>query len=220
MVNSYFKRNHVQRGVYAPLPADPVFTEPPRSTDDSQAHQLDDLEGGQHTQERKATPTHTRTFTSQVVLQILALSLLAFHKVSSDALTGTFLSLGPPPSHPDGPISAGTASQTPPFPHTNRGFGLDTRSIGTIFLTEAIFRVAIQPTAIPWFISKLGTLRAFRCVLGLYPATYLATPFLPTLPRPVGLAVLLLDLWTKVTLSSVGYICSAVLAPLTKVGRH
>lgn len=224
MVRNYLKRDHVQRGVYALLPADHVFTQPPRSTDDSQAHQLDDLEEGQHTQEREATPAHSRTFTSQVVLQILALSLLAFHKVSSDALTGTFLSLGPPASH-DGSNTVGTRSQTPPFPHANRGFGLDTRSIGTIFLTEAIFRVAIQPTAIPWFISKLGTLRAFRCVLGLYPATYLATPFLPTLPPPVGLVVLLLDLWTKVALSSVGYICSAVLY-VTRgtthklVGRH
>jgi hypothetical protein len=149
-----------------------------------------------------------RACTFQVILQILAVSLLAFHKVASDSLTGTFLALESGSS--DKPVD-GAASRGISFPHSRVGFGFDTRMIGIIFFTEAIFRAAIQPTVIPWFISSLGALRAFRWVLGLYPAMYILTPFLPQLPAPSRLVLLLLDLWVKVALSSVGYICSAVL---------
>ncbi|KAK3305581.1 major facilitator superfamily domain-containing protein [Chaetomium strumarium] len=194
LVRSWFgKESRPQRGVYAPLPDDSVSQEGPQAS--AETHELDDLED--QAQEAKAVPTCA--FTLQVLLQILAVSLLAFHKMSADALSGTFLSLEAP--------SVGGLS----FPHTRGGFGFSTRTIGIIFLTKAIFRVIIQPTFIPWFISKLGALRAFRCVLGLYPAMYLATPFLPNLPSPLGLMALLPDLWIKVALSSVGYVCSAIL---------
>lgn len=202
LITVHFKRDSLRRAAYAPLPVDPASVEALPST--VEEHQLDDLED--QGQAIKAVPT--RAFTLQVVLEVLAISLLAFHKVSSDAVMGTFLSLGPPSSQV---TSARSAVRILSFPQTNSGFNLDTRTIGIIFLTEAIFRVAIQPTFIPWLIAKLGTLTAFRCVLGLYPAMYLATPFLPNLPTPLGIGVLLLDLWMKVALSSVGYICSAVL---------
>jgi hypothetical protein len=149
-----------------------------------------------------------RAFTSQVILQILAVSLLAFHKVSSDSLMGTFLALGAGGS---GKPADGAAPRGISFPHSRVGFGLDTRIIGIIFFTEAVFRAAIQPTVIPWFMSKLGALRAFRWVLALYPAMYILTPFLPQVASPFQFVLLLLDLWMKVALSSVGYICSAVL---------
>lgn len=202
LVTDYFKRDSLRRVAYAPLPVGPASAEAPPST--AELHQPDELED--QGQPIEAVPT--RAFTLQVVLEILAISLLAFHKVSSDAATGTFLSLAPPSSQDN---NARSAVRSLSFPQSNGGFSLDTRAIGIIFLTEAIFRVVIQPTFIPWFIAKLGALAAFRCVLGLYPAMYLATPFLPNLPTSLGLGVLLLDLWMKVTLSSVGYICSAVL---------
>lgn len=201
-VSKYIKGNTASDPVYAPLPSDAAYQESPENL--AELHQLDDLE--EQTRSMKAAPS--RTFTNQVALQILAVSLLACHKVSSDALMGTFLSLAPSSSDKS---STGTTGQHASFPHTSGGFGLDSRAIGIILLTEAIFRVAIQPTLIPWFISKLGALKAFRVVLGLYPAMYLLTPFLPSLPTPLGLVALLPDLWIKVALSAVGYVCSAVL---------
>jgi hypothetical protein len=149
-----------------------------------------------------------RAFTFQVILQILAVSLLAFHKVASDSLMGTFLALE---STDEIDAVDETLRGHASFPYSKAGFGLDTRLIGIIFLTEAVFRTAIQPAAIPWFISKHGPLGAFRWVLGVYPAMYLLTPFLPQISSPFHIALLLLDLWIKVALSSVGYICSAVL---------
>jgi hypothetical protein len=121
---------------------------------------------------------------------------------------GTFLALGPGGS---GKPAGGAAPRGISFPYSRVGFGFDTRIIGIIFFTEAVFRAAIQPTLIPWFMSKLGALRAFRWVLALYPAMYILTPFLPQVASPFQFVLLLLDLWMKVALSSVGYICSAVL---------
>jgi len=150
-------------------------------------------------------------FTSQMILQISSVSLLAFHKVSSDALMGTFLSL--PRSQPTSVDTVTTTARRGGITiGANGGFGLSTHHIGLIFLAEAVFRVAIQPTCIPFVINRLGALRAYRLVLSIYPAAYLFTPFLPRLlPRILGLAVLVVDLWVKVALSSVGYVCSAVL---------
>ncbi|KAL2131704.1 hypothetical protein VTI74DRAFT_4723 [Chaetomium olivicolor] len=188
-----------QEPAYTPIARDSVFAEPREST--VEMHQLEDLE--EQTLETQREPT--RAFTLQVVLQILSLSLLAFHKMSADAIMGTFLALRPPSS------GHSNDRRSLSFPHANGGFGFDTRTIGIIFLTEAIFRAAIQPTFIPWLITRLGSLGAYRWVLGLYPATYLLTPFLPRLPSPVGAVALFLDLWVKIALSSVGYVCSSML---------
>ncbi|KAH9907803.1 major facilitator superfamily domain-containing protein [Xylariomycetidae sp. FL2044] len=137
-------------------------------------------------------------FTPQVIFQILAVSILAFHKVSSDAIMPTFLAA--------------------PFPDTG-GFGYSSQKIGIILLSQAVFAMIIQAAVIPRLIGRLGALRAFRLVLGLYPCTYVLTPFLPRLAGPLGLGLVVLDLWIKVMLSSVGYICSAVLISDTAPAR-
>jgi hypothetical protein len=149
-----------------------------------------------------------RAFTTQVILQILAVSLLAFHKVASDSLMSTFLASGPVA----GDTSVGElATRGVLFPHVRTGFGYSARDIGLVFFMEAFFRMLIQPAAIPWFISKLGARRAFRCVLLVYPATYILTPFIPQVPPPHKVNLLFLDMGIKMALSSVGYICSVVL---------
>jgi hypothetical protein len=213
-------RGSEKEAVYAPLTNNSASLEAQENT--AELHHLEGLqERGQDEARRdsslentkpeepiKATPT--QVFTLQIVLQILAVSLLAFHKVSSDSLMGTFLALEAAHS-PNDNGTDGAKRDGMSFPLASGGFGFDTRVISIIFLTEAIFRTAIQPTLIPWLISKLGPLGAFRCVLGLYPAMYLLTPFLPSLSSPWKFVALLPDLWIKVALSSVGYICSAIL---------
>lgn len=214
----FIKRDPTKNATYAPLAEDSAGLEAQENA--TEEHPLEDFQKEQGDGARTSSDSETfeadgpvkklpdRTFTFQVILQILAVSLLAFHKVASDSLMGTFLALesGGSDKPADGATPRGIS-----FPHSRVGFGFDTRMIGIIFFTEAIFRVAIQPTVIPWFISKLGALRAFRWVLGLYPAMYILTPFLPKIPSPFQFVLLLLDLWTKVAISSVGSICSAVL---------
>ena len=61
---------------------------------------LDALAEGALAEEEPLQTSPKRAFTPQVVLQILSVSLLAFHKVSSDIIIPTFLAL-PPSSNQD-----------------------------------------------------------------------------------------------------------------------
>ncbi|KAK3898240.1 protein zinc induced facilitator-LIKE 1 [Staphylotrichum tortipilum] len=211
-LRTYFARNPTTPGSYAPLPVS--------ANDDAPAdsYPLTDLDAASPTTDTspeppKPSPSPTRVFIPQVVLQILALCFTAFHKVSSDAPTSTFLALGG-----DSP----SVSPSPGFLHITKGFALTPGTISLILLTEGIFRAAIQPTLIPRFIAHQGgVLPAFRLVLAVYPLAYLFTPFLPALsPAGLGLGFMVLDLWAKVALSGVGYICSAVLHWPGSTGRQ
>ncbi|KAI0448900.1 major facilitator superfamily domain-containing protein [Xylaria acuta] len=113
-------------------------------------------------------------FTAQVTLQILSVSLLAFHKVSSDAIMPTFLAA---------PIATDTPGEV--FHQGifggSDGFNYNGQKIGIILLSQSIFGLCIQATIVPFFINRLGTLKAYRIVLGIYPLAYLFTPLLPNL---------------------------------------
>ncbi|KAI1110446.1 major facilitator superfamily domain-containing protein [Nemania sp. NC0429] len=196
---------------YAPINTSEVVGIYPRNSTAAHEEEEDELE----LQERNpATPPgdvspdeslSKSAFTSQVILQIISVSLLAFHKVSSDAIMPTFLAA---------PIATEGALHPGIFGGTN-GFNYSGQTIGFILLSQAIFGLCIQATAVPFFINRLGPLKAYRVVLGLYPLAYLFTPFLPNLVEPLALGTVALDLWLKVALSSVGYICSAVLISST-----
>ncbi|EAQ85349.1 hypothetical protein CHGG_09363 [Chaetomium globosum CBS 148.51] len=126
----------------------PLLGEP--STEDFNNERGDDAQASSDPEafgpDRPAKLHRERAFTVQVMLQVLAVSLLAFHKVGSDSLMGTFLALesGDTKKPADEAAPRGML-----VPRSRGGFGFDTRMIGIIFLAEAIFRVAIQPTAIP-----------------------------------------------------------------------
>lgn len=91
------------------------------------------------------------------------------------------------------------------------GFGYSNQTIGYILLSQAIVAALVQIQLIPYFINKMGPLKAYRIVLCVYPTLYLSTPFLPAVVAPVSLVLVTLELWCKVILSSVGYICSTML---------
>lgn len=145
----------------------------------------------------------TKAFTTQVILQIISVSLLAFHKVSSDAIIPPFLAAPAVPSDPQ-PTRRDALS-------TPGGFGYSNQKVGVILLSQAVVAMIAQVTLVPFLINKLGSMTAYRILLGVYPAMYLFTPLLPKLPSSPSLVFLVLELWIKVILSSIGYICSAVL---------
>ena len=171
------------------------------------AHRLRDLSRASRAREVETSdhqPSYKTMFETQVILQILSLCILAFHKVSSDAIMPVFLAenSSPAPSHLltiHDPVTSGS------------GFGYSSKTIGFILLTQAIIGLITQATVVPIFIDKLGALVAYRIVLGIYPAVYIFTPFIPKLSPSLRLCLITLDLWSKVILSSVGYICSAIL---------
>ncbi|KAK4208113.1 protein zinc induced facilitator-LIKE 1 [Rhypophila decipiens] len=131
----------------------------------------------------------SKAFTPQIMLQILSLSLLAYRKTMS--------------------LSVRSILQTP------NGFGYSNQTIGFILLSQAIVAALVQIRLVPYFIDRMGPLRAYRIVLTIYPILYLATPFLPALPSQLPLTLVVLELWSKVILASIGYICSTMLITKT-----
>lgn len=145
-----------------------------------------------------------RVFTLQIILQILAVSLLAFHKVAFDAFMPTFLAA------PDSAESSKQHERN--IMDSTGGFGYGSQKIGLILLSQAIVVLIAQATIVSRLINWAGPLTACRVVFGLYPAAYVLTPFLPLLASPAGpLVTVALDLWITGILSSIGYICSAIL---------
>lgn len=206
----YFKGKPTAQGTYryVPLPDDraDIGNSGPGEAGPAEErfHELVDMPiEAQHEDSQPAVQTKG-AFTKQVILQLISVSMLAFHKVSSDAIMPTFLAAPSTPS---------SSQQTPTrnFLEATSGFGYSSQKIGLILLSQAIVAVIAQATLVPLFIDKAGPLKAYRIVLAIYPTMYLFTPLLPKLGSPFPLMLVALDLWIKVIISSVGYICSAIL---------
>jgi len=146
---------------------------------------------------------NTSAYTLQVILQILAVSLLAFHKVSSDVIIPTFLA---------------TSSIGNPLTHGGRdvfkfkvGFGMTSPSIANVLLTQAVIATVSQILIVPRVIDRFGPLKTFRWALFVFPWLYCITPFTARFPYPLSIMAILLDLWIKCILVSLGYVSSAIL---------
>ena len=207
---SYIKGKPTTQGTYryAPLPDDQAGLGNGRSVEagpvEQQFHELADMSGEAHHQDSRAGLRPKKAFTQQVILQLISVSMLAFHKVSSDSIMPTFLATPPTP-----PGSQRTPTRN--FLESTSGFGYSSEKIGFILLSQAIVAVIAQATVVPLFVDRVGPLKAYRIVLSIYPIAYLFTPLLPKLGSPFPLILVALDLWIKVIISSVGYICSAIL---------
>ena len=142
-------------------------------------------------------------FNIQVVLQILSVSLLAFHKVASDTLIPVFLA-----TPPLGDLSR-LRSRAPFL--LGGGFGLTSANVGNVLLTQAITAILVQFFIVPRVVAKFGPLRTYRWSLSVFPILYCITPFTVKIPPPFALIALLVDLWVKVLLVALCYVCSAIL---------
>jgi len=134
-----------------------------------------------------------RHFTYQVLLQILSVSLLAFHKVASDTLIPLFL------AHPLS--KSGTQRLGRSFFRFSGGFGMDTSGVGNVLLIIAVASI----------IARFGPLQTYRWTLSIFPFMYFLTPFVVKIHPPLSVLALLLDLWIKVVLVALGYVCSTIL---------
>lgn len=179
-----------------------------RDAQDAFALEPLDQEAADHQDALTATERETRgkIYTTQVILQIISVSLLAFHKVASDIIMPVFLAS---PNRTTSHIPEHIKARN--FLQFDDGFGLSTRQIGPILLSQALIAVIGQFFLVPRIVGTYGALRIYRYVLWLYPFFYLFTPFTAQLPYPVSVATVMVDLWVKVLLSSTGYTCSAIL---------
>lgn len=168
-------------------------------------HELEDISADRQNDDLDLKDQLKTTFTLQVVLQIVSVSLLAFHKVSSDAIMPTFLAT------PSQAVPVLRKSPISEFFRSSGGFGYSSQKIGFILLSQAVVALAAQGLLVPRFIDRVGPLKAYRIVLGIYPFMYIFTPLLPNLNTWLSFLLVVLEAWVRVVLSSIGYICAAIL---------
>ena len=134
-----------------------------------------------------------RTFTRKVVLQVLSVSLLAFHKVSADVLVPVFLA-----------TPAGTGWMS-------RGFGLSTIETGYLLTSQAIIMTAAQLLLVPKVIKRFGALHLYQWTLTAFPLLYVLVPLSVVFPKPFDICAILPLLWCLAVLTSIGYTCCSIL---------
>ncbi|OJK04500.1 hypothetical protein ASPACDRAFT_21308 [Aspergillus aculeatus ATCC 16872] len=162
----------------------------------------DDIEGQMKGQKPKA-------FTKQVIFNIIAYGILAYHSVSFDQLMPVFLST---------PASTDAASL--PLKFTG-GLGLATKKIGFMLAVQGVYSMIAQLWLFPFVVRRFGTLRVFRFVLLVWPPLYFMVPYLILLPEKLQLAAAYLALISKITLHVIAFPATAILlanaAPSSKV---
>lgn len=134
-----------------------------------------------------------KTFSKKVNLQILSLSLLAFHKVSMDVLLPVFL-------------ATPTAGEW-----KSRGFGLSAVEIGYLLTSQAIVMTTAQLLLVPWAIKRYGLLQLYRWILVAFPILYGLVPLCAIFPRPFDVCAILPLMWCTVVSTSIGYTCCSIL---------
>ncbi|KAH8807652.1 MFS multidrug transporter [Xylogone sp. PMI_703] len=137
---------------------------------------------------------------NQIILQILTVSLLAFHKVSSDVIVPTFLAFRSIEGNKERSLFKFKA-----------GFGMTSSAIANALLTQAVVATFSQILVVPRVLEKFGPLRTYRYVLVAFPFLYCVTPFTARFEYPLSYAAILFDIWIRCILFNLGYICSSVL---------
>ena len=173
--------------------------------DEESSKDSDDLDTT--TPELSTSPDSARpkasAYTRKVILQIVVVSLLAFHKVSSDVIIPTFLAASSTGhSEDDTDVT---------FFRFKIGFGMASPSIANVLLTQAVVAILSQIFIVPRVIDRFEPLKTIRWALSVFPWLYCITPFTARLPYPLSIIAILLDLWTKGILVSLGYVASAIL---------
>ncbi|KJK62898.1 MFS like protein [Aspergillus parasiticus SU-1] len=165
----------------------------------------DDIEG-QMKNEKCGTP---KAFTKQVIFNIIAYGILAYHSVSFDQLMPVFLST--PKSDEDTVL---------PFKFTG-GLGLPTKTIGFMLAVQGVYSMIAQLWLFPFVVRHFGTLRTFRFVLLVWPPLYLLVPYLILLPEALQTTAVYAALICKITFHVIAFPSTAILlanaAPSSKV---
>ena len=140
-----------------------------------------------------------RTFSKQVVYVILGYGILAFHSVSFDSLMPTMLSE--------------ERSNTPPslpFKFLG-GFEMSTKNIGFMLAVQGIYSMIAQLWLFPAIVKKLGTLKAFRMVMLIWPFLYLVVPYIVLLPVRLQKTGVYAAMLIKITFHVIAFPSNAIL---------
>ncbi|KAL4785862.1 permease of the major facilitator superfamily [Aspergillus varians] len=169
--------------------------------------EVDNLSGDDDIEKQSGgTP---KAFTRQVIFNIIAYGILAYHSVSFDQLMPVFLST--PKSNEDSAL---------PFKFTG-GLGLTTKTIGFMLAVQGVYSMIAQLWLFPFVVRHFGTLRTFRFVLLVWPPLYLLVPYLILLPEALQMTAAYVALICKITFHVIAFPSTAILlanaAPSSKV---
>ncbi|KAK6515868.1 hypothetical protein TWF281_004459 [Arthrobotrys megalospora] len=110
-------------------------------------------------------------WTPQVLHNVFAYAIVAFHSITYDQLLSVFLQ-----------SPASSTRLRSPFLFTG-GFGLDTQTMGVLFSYQGILSTLFQFLVFTPFVHFFGVLRTFRFVAITYPLVYFLTPYIAFLPH-------------------------------------
>jgi MFS family permease len=172
-----------------------------------------DINGTHNPEEDEKTPTYSEVLTKQTLLNLLVYTLLAMHSIAFDQLLPVFM------HHPR--HGKGIVETRLPF-YFNRGFGINSSSIGIMFTVYGIVGIFYQFVIFPPLARHYGVLNCLRIVLIIMPIVYLLAPFSTLVPSVVGAEMTLLFIWlVKGLCSTFAFPCSTILltnsAPSLKV---
>lgn len=122
------------------------------------------------------------------------------HSVSFDALMPIFLS--------EDRIS--TAQAVLPFKFSG-GFAKSTQAIGFMMAVQAAYSMFAQLWLFPLIVRRIGTLRAFRAVMTIWPVLYFFVPYLVLLPEKFQTAGIYSCLVIKITFQVIAFPSNAIL---------
>ncbi|KAL4809234.1 MFS multidrug transporter [Aspergillus unguis] len=159
--------------------------------------------------EKQVSGGKPKAFTKQVVFNIIAYGILAYHSVSFDQLMPVFLST--PKDNKEVAL---------PFKFTG-GLGLTTKTIGLMLAVQGVYSMIAQLWLFPFVVRHFGTLRTFRFVLLVWPPLYLLVPYLILIPEKFQMAAAYVALISKITFHVIAFPSTAILlanaAPSSKV---
>ncbi|KAF1808706.1 MFS general substrate transporter [Eremomyces bilateralis CBS 781.70] len=133
---------------------------------------------------RPKTPPLLRALTKQVLLNIAAIFILAFHTICFEQLLPVLFAEQPSRTTPQLPFKFDT------------GFGLSETSIGWIVSAQGVLQIIAQLVAYPRLSNRFGCLRVFQGAVFSYPILYFGIPYLALLPSFLhGPGILLVLVW-------------------------
>jgi hypothetical protein len=122
------------------------------------------------------------------------------HSVSFDALMPTFLSEERVPA----------SEAVLPFKFSG-GFAKSTKAIGFMMAVQAAYSMFAQLWLFPMIVRRIGTLRAFRAVMTVWPVLYFFVPYLVLLPEKFQTAGIYTCLVIKITFQVIAFPSNAIL---------
>ncbi|KAK6355537.1 hypothetical protein TWF696_004636 [Orbilia brochopaga] len=120
------------------------------------------------------TPTThkpTKIWTKQVIHNVIAYGIIAFHTITYDQLLSVFLQSPTSSTHLHNPL------------RFTGGFSLDTRTIGLLFSYQGFLSTFFQFVIFAPFVRFAGVHRTFRVVAATYPLVYIVTPYIAWIPK-------------------------------------